>query len=465
MRWGVSKIFCFALVLILVSGAFSGCISGKQIEKKISADDGAKEQSNESFAGKPHVVVALLDSGINPYHEVFRRPNNTQPPWTYIPGFPKDAIALNLTFNGTYQENVEADKDTWTKVEKGKVYWIPHTCIAGAVSFSVPDSSIPLPIYPALSSLILDEISHGTITSSCVVKANPNATIFMIQCGYKHCEEALCWAINQSWIDIISFEFGNNNGLGLPVNPEFYGIPKVSEQGWKAGKILISATGNRPVASIGQPESAPPAFISIGGGNEDAHGEIAMSSKLPDYITKWIHNHTAIYTVDGYETSGACSWAMAYASGVFSSIILKAREELNYNDGIKDGTFIKIQEKNISITNQDIRDAVNKTAIYWSMTDYDATKNQLLPNVSDPNGIVTSLEAGPLSISIPVAPLSFLQMGWGYIGPEIVNETVDILLGRKEWTPTQEKQLAEPYMNAIYELRKQFWDNWPLGAQ
>jgi hypothetical protein len=454
MRWKVSKIFCFALVAILVSGAFSGCISGKQVEKKIFANDSAKEQSNESFDGKPHVVVALCEGGINPYHEVFRRPNNTQPPWTYIPGFPKDAIALNLTFNGTYEENVEADKDTWAKVEKGKLYWVPGTCIAGAISFGVPEGLVPLPLVPTSSSLILDDTNHGTGATSCVLEANPNASIVMIQMGSKELNKSLRWSINQSWIDVITHEKGNGFLPGIPANPEWYDVPEISESGWNAGKILVTAAGNRPVPILGQAESGPPSFIVIGGGNENAKGEVEIASKMIDFISKWTHKHPSIYSVGDYETDGATSWAGPYAAGIISSIVFRARQMLNYTESSRDGALIRIPEKNITIKNSDIRMTINKTAIYWNATDYDVNQNIINPN--NPTDTLTS-------ISAPIAPLPFLQMGWGYIGPEMVNDTVDLLLGKTQYEPSLEKQLAEPYMSAIYELRKQFWDNWPLG--
>jgi hypothetical protein len=434
----------------------SGCVQKPSINeignKQTNGD--LKKSFNEADVHKPHVVVAVCDLGINPYHEVFRRPNNTQPPWTYIPGFPKDAIALSLTFDGIYQENVEADKDTWAKVEKGKVYWIPYTCIAGAISFSLEENALD-PIGYNLSGPypILDAGMHGTTDASCVLEANPDATILMAQCGYRHYVNALQWVVNQSWIDVIIGDFGDNNGMGLPIHPEFYGVPKVSEQGWKAGKILISPAGNRPVAFIGQPESAPPAFISIGAGNKNARGETLIVSKMTDFITEWTHKHPSAYSVDGYDTDGACSWAAPYAAGTFSSIILKTRQLLNYTEGIIDGAFVKISEKNITITNQDVRSTVNKTAIYWNTTDYDASQNVV--NTSNPSDTITS-------ISIPVAPLPFLQMGWGYIGSEIVNDTVDILLGKKQYEPLLEKQIAEPYMDAVYELRTQIWANWPF---
>jgi hypothetical protein len=438
----------------------SGCLKKENLSDNTLA--GGINATNMQMPSVETVVVAILDGGINPYHEVFRRPNNTQPPWTYIPGFPKDAIALNLTFNGTYWENIEADKDTWAKVEKGKIYWIPHTCIVGAISFGF-DGNTATALVATQDHLILDYNGHGTGASACVIESNPDASIVMVQSSYMELNTSLRWAINQSWTDIISHDYGNNLMPGVPADPEWYDVPKISELGWKVGKILITAAGNRPVPMIGQAEAGPPAFIVISAGNEEAKGEIAIASKVPDFISKWTHRCPTFDSTCGYKTNGATSWAAPYTAGIFSKVLLEARITLNCTKYMNCSALIKVPEKNITITNADVRNAFNKTAVYWTPLDYDATKNQVNVNTSDPLVLASGLIDTALSVSIPVAPAApFLQMGWGYIGPEIVNDTVDILLGKKQYQPTPEKQLAEPYMNAIYELRKQFWDNWPL---
>src|SRR5688572_1791255 len=77
-------------------------------------------------------VVAVVDTGINPYHVQFRDPlpRFLQHPSTYIPNFPPDAEALNLTFDAEdYNAAVLADCAEWAKVERGEMYWVPGTRI------------------------------------------------------------------------------------------------------------------------------------------------------------------------------------------------------------------------------------------------------------------------------------------------------------------------------------------------
>jgi hypothetical protein len=89
----------------------------------------APEHSPEN---PPTAVVALIDRGINPYHEAFRddSPLAHVHPSTYIEGFPEDAEALNLTLEAdSYAAALEADREVWANVSDGELYWIPGTRI------------------------------------------------------------------------------------------------------------------------------------------------------------------------------------------------------------------------------------------------------------------------------------------------------------------------------------------------
>ena len=45
---------------------------------------------------RSHVVIAVVDTGINPYHVAYRRPEYAVHPSTYIEGFPADTPALGV---------------------------------------------------------------------------------------------------------------------------------------------------------------------------------------------------------------------------------------------------------------------------------------------------------------------------------------------------------------------------------
>ncbi|HEX2241554.1 MAG TPA: hypothetical protein VHJ82_10510, partial [Actinomycetota bacterium] len=71
-------------------------------------------------------IVAIVDTGINPYHVVFRdeSPRAYKHPSTYIPGYPQDAQALRLHLHEkSYWAAVRKDCErVWSKVELGQLY-------------------------------------------------------------------------------------------------------------------------------------------------------------------------------------------------------------------------------------------------------------------------------------------------------------------------------------------------------
>ncbi|HEY7874810.1 MAG TPA: hypothetical protein VIG64_06775, partial [Actinomycetota bacterium] len=60
-------------------------------------------------------VVALIDTGINPYSPAFRDDTSLagKPPWKYIPGYPKNTPALRLSLGLPYEKAIKKDADIW----------------------------------------------------------------------------------------------------------------------------------------------------------------------------------------------------------------------------------------------------------------------------------------------------------------------------------------------------------------
>ncbi|HEV2890979.1 MAG TPA: S8 family serine peptidase [Frankiaceae bacterium] len=179
-----------------------------------------------SVHAKPTAVVAVVDSGINPYHQMFRDRSARayEHPSRYLPGFPEDAPALRLHLDTKdYWDAVRADCRTWRSVKPGKLYWIPGTRIVGAITF-VPsaagdcaaDQPNPLPI--------VDDGGHGTMTASRAVAASygacrtclvvavemPTSIPIVTPTGSeKEPIQAIRWAAaNATWIDLQSNSWG-----------------------------------------------------------------------------------------------------------------------------------------------------------------------------------------------------------------------------------------------------------------
>lgn len=379
---------------------------------------------------KPRVVVAVIDTGINPYHEIFSRPGMTMHPSEYIDGFPEDVKMLNLTFNGTYEECRKSDNQIWNSIKVGALYTIPETNIIGAVC-------IDQRAKPPEEASIIDEGGHGTATASLIVKNCPDALIVMVQWKYGALGSAVKWAAEQPWIDILSVS------MGYPAN-----LPPIYDDSWKeimaahkTGKQIFFGAGNDPTLSITDPFSGPPCVISVGGVENDTHGETVMASKAIDFVSEFTTRVAKHNDRKGEYTSMGTSFACPIAAGTAAQILLNLRNAVNYTGSISEGSLVIGSGGGIlsdgRITSSEFRELLNRTAIYWNTTDYSVQIN-----------------SNPYGITAPILPAPWVQMGWGYLNWEVVSTATEVALGLK--TPP-EKPLAEEYMSSMQALRAAYW--------
>jgi len=61
-----------------------------------------------------------------------------------------------------------------------------------------------------------------------------------------------------------------------------------------------------------------------------------------------------------------------------------------------------------------------------------------------------------MTANIPVNSIApWLQIGWGFVNESIVDDTVNVLLGKKEMPEKPEG--AVKYMEGIYHIRQKIW--------
>jgi subtilisin family serine protease len=193
--------------------------------------------SLQAFKKKPFVVIAFVDTGINPYHLDFRAPDFVHHPSTYIEGYPKDAAtlkpSLGIADSKGYEAARKADDKMWQLAEPNKLYWIPGTRIIGAISKGAGDV-----VDPWQERRILDDQGHGTGVASVAAGrwfgSNPNALIVMIE---SLGEASLEWATSQKWIDIVSNSWGNRANLPL-------GDPGMTREATRRGQTIAFSAGN-----------------------------------------------------------------------------------------------------------------------------------------------------------------------------------------------------------------------------
>lgn len=307
--------------------------------------------------GPSEAVVALIDTGINPYSPAFRDTSDfgQVPPWKYIPGYPKDTPALRLSFGLPYDEAVKKDADVWAKVESDKLYWIPGTRIVGAISLGPGGTNCPAVAAPPASTAtagdcperrILDDFGHGTMTASRAAGAphslGDEARIVVIEgLGAGSVE----WAAEQGWIDVQS-----NSWISLVPPPIPNAVISAFRDAAKKMMVLVASGNGTAFTQGGAPtptqllSTAPPGVLIVGGHD---NGRMTVWSGAPPHVVADAYaGMTAIH--DSAEKMrpdpiACCTSAAApYAAGGVASAIRTARLFLkDRSTGIRNGVVAR----------------------------------------------------------------------------------------------------------------------------
>jgi hypothetical protein len=334
----------------------------------VLAGVGAPPAVAEGTAGD--AVVAFVDTGINPYHVTFRdnSPRAFQHPSTYIPGYPADAIALNLTFNApNYAAAVRADCNTvWKNVQPGKLYWFPGTRIVGGISFS-PAATPNCNASPVATGLtILDYDGHGTMVASRGTSSQYGACKECLLVSVQWPSSvplldpasstppginAITWAANNAgWIDAQSNSWGPiapgydpTGATGLvAANPALVrAVESVSQK-----HLAFWASGNGAAfrgGVLGHPTPLTPhltpSAISVGGHDS---GYVNVWPGFPPHLVSDSCNSWAArrdhLTESGDSIGGGTSAATPFVAGGAAAIVRDARTVLgDTNTGVENG--------------------------------------------------------------------------------------------------------------------------------
>ncbi len=334
------------VVATLVFALVAAPLSGHDAEAKTTA----------------RVVIAHIDSGINPYHEIFRDRSALAyvHPSKYIPGYPKDAQALRLTLNApTWETAFRKDRKIWDRLlaqwQNGelseRVFWIPGTKIIAAMRLgeggvSCPASEDVNP--PTVVSVnltctdypILDDQGHGTMTASRMAGIGtslcPECRIVSIE-GLG--DLSTKWAADQGWIDVQTNSWGS-----VAPQPAFWAIDEAEGGEFvknleEAAKrhLVYFASGNGAGFFLGWttwPSELAPTLVAgaIWVGAHD-NGKVAHWSGAPAHVVAdGFRGLTAgNRSAKGLETNGyvCCSSASSpYAASEGAAILLEARKLL-----------------------------------------------------------------------------------------------------------------------------------------
>ena len=395
--------------ILIISASLAGCIGEE-------GGDEAPLVIEETFGA--FSVVAPVDTGINVYHNHFSM-NESYPQWLL------DQLGVNkiceISKNGTWEERYEADREScWDVIGSGDIVWFKGSRIIG----TTPDDNTDIPI--------LDDPSdgHGTAVTGAVIDANPDAVIFFVE-GFS--EAAVLAAANQPLVDLITTSFGPILSVPVPGIEDATKVAVVQEK-----KIHTGAADNSPSPAVQDSTAGPPWSIGVSGyAEEDDDQKETMSGSYPDIAADWtqmLPNHDDI---DGYHQTSGTSFATPRTAGLLSKVLASLRSEYgDFSSGAdpEERMGLLVNGSNFSLTNDDIRDALNLSAWYPSFSTWD-----------------------PLSGTTPISPVApCTQVGWGVVNESNVIPIIEHLNGSSSMS--QRPFDVELCMESNQDIREAYWN-------
>lgn len=418
-----------------------------QVQAKLASDPPA----NGPNADDETVVIAIVDSGINPYHDEFSKDTYPggldldQDPADYLEGYPENAQALNRSLNTSYSKAVDADD--WDGVEKETLYWIPGTKIVGAYDADAPTgtgSDDPTPL--------LDDDGHGTGSAS-VAAGNAlgscEGCLLVVVEGL----QGYHWAIQQPWIDIVSNSWARLANVGTPsgsteASPAaLFGFDDGTESAnlraaVTRGQTVLFAAGNgnanlflTPQQTYTSPYTGPDWTITVGAtwafdgtDNCDCSSEegSALTSGKPVDVSSYAVGHipaASHRSTDGHAQHGGTSAATPRVAGVMGDTLLAARQALVDTTATTRDPVIAEGDPVIGpsggmltdgkLTRAELERAVELTAQHSHSTFVGARP------VTPPTFLVPE----------PLLPAQFAAEGWGVVTERTGANATDVVLG------------------------------------
>lgn len=433
------------LTLLLLA---AGCLAPAALDEAHRSTDAARPS-----------VVAVLDTGINPYHEAFAaEPGEDAAAFVREFGVAAEVVALART--GTFEERVAADREFWATVKLGVLYAFERTRIMSYV------------IHPYRDSPVLDPSGHGTGVAWAVLSGDPTAIVLSVQTDARYCAnsgrvdcviepviaENLRWAASQPWIDVVSTSLGLPGSVPIPKSAfrESEAIVEASRAIHASGKLQFAATANDPTVNVGDTFSGPPWVVAVAGSDDRQRGRDAFTAILSDVVSNTTHvvplqNHTT-----AWDATGGTSFATPYVAGTVAGALAQVRAALGVGawagpDGLAHGASPDGRE--VHVTSRILRDAINATARYFTAAEWDP-----LADPPPAGGDVVDLLVYPIQREAPV--LVPQQMGWGHVNATLATEIARAILDGDVGVP-EEKRFVAPYMLAYQRAREAYWANEP----
>lgn len=441
-------------------------------------------------AGAPTAVIGVIDTGINPYHAEFRdrSPRARQHPSTYLPGFPKSAVALRLTLDrGDYWESVQADCKVWRSVRPGQLYWIPGTKIVGAISFLAALRDVDCEAEKPTGMAMLDAGGHGTMTASRAAGNTYGACracrVVAIQFSAsalqaKEALDSVRWAAeNAGWIDAQSNSWGPFLPAWVPTsagNQLFTGNGELSRTVEASGRAHLSlwASGNGAAfrfGGVGHPTllspHLTPSVLSVGGIDS---GQVNTWAGFPPHVvsdscSSWAAHHQRT-TVDesDQEIGGGTSAATPFAAGGAGALLVEARRLLRETRTGVRGDKVAVGRRN-AVRSGPLADGVLTLAEWRAVLQATATRRPVRQYEDGPPCEVTRAPYSPTPVQwqqVPDSYPEYVHIGYGAVDRPSLALGAEVLRGLK---PMPDRAATDAYFRYDHQARTASYQVWSAG--
>jgi hypothetical protein len=403
------------------------------------------------LADKSFAVIAIIDSGINPYHSEFRDERFQAHPAQYVSGFPATAQRLDLALDAaTFKEATVRDEATWSNVATRTLYWIPGTRIIGAISMD-PYGSIP----------ILDEDGHGTATASDAVGATvgpcPECLVVIIEGPG---EAALDWAFRQPWIDAVSNSWTFCVPLSIAgcavdpgVIPEVLYDPEPTRRAVEAGQEILFSAGNGVLNAFDVPQptylhsQTGPDWILTVGSADATNSARTFGTGRPFDVTSYGVNwrgasHQSMNSIRSFSGTSA---ATPIVAGAYGEVLRSVRVALgDTQEGPRPGAVVAQGA------------AVAGFVSDGKLTRAEAERVLLLTARSDGSSATVA------PVGLPGGPGSFVYSGYGLVNAASAADAVRVALGD---LPVPSRPNEDLWASVDSTIRRSLYGNWNPGGE
>lgn len=362
-------------------------------------------------AAGPSVVVAVADTGVNPYHSVFYRPQNTRHPCTWVEGFTDcsiPALPLSVGQHKDYAKAVEADREIWDSVEPHQWYWIPRTNIIGAVCDTARGGSAASLAVPD-ATCILDDDGHGTGTASSVLTEAPGA-LLLVHDGKSSATDLATAPVVP---DVQSHSWGPAAPLPLQAVDVAAGTELCDGGTRRPESLYFLAAGNEaPWPTIADCDRYRLDVHVVGGGYPGYWDYDSWS--VYDFAS-WMCRPVAMHTSleDWTKRSCGTSFAAPTAAGAAAAALLRVREHDGWTGR---STTARVSA---SVTRAAFEDALRNAASYTPEAKYER------PGVTECTYVLCYVGWAPLPEQAP-----YLFWGYGWLDSTVTDAVVSCALRR-----------------------------------